>query len=1238
MKTAKMTNRVLVIALVVVLIGAMLPLGALTGHSQVRAALATIYVPDDYPTIEGAAYAASTGDATTMVDGAYGTTSTYHMLTVDKNGSGTITSNPPGINCGTDCSELYEEGTWVDLTATTDNGWISLGISCDHITDQTERQLCELENLRSGGDRGSTSYRVRVLMDQAKNVTFRFVPGGIIEVSRTGSGTIVSSPRGIGCGCDCREVFFGDPRIVTLTALPAIGATFLGWQGDCSGSGDCTLDTGHHHTDVVARFTEGGQYTLAVNKIGSGTVTSSPAGIDCGSDCSERYEDGTPVTLTFNPHSGWGIQSLRFEGSCTWVDQQLFELEMLRHGGPLPTYEATLHVLEPETVTVYFVPVDTPIARASDISGQPNIMYPNTEYTVTAKYFDPNGREDLKYCYLQLRRPDKPLTMMWVQAIGEFWMYAGEEGENYLTTVSGNATPIAEGGLEGYKITWTFTINDQWPEVENAIDFGVYAWDDSDLKSGWNHDDTKASFKLVVNRPPDLPSELRQFNPWQGVNIQVGGGVGTAIDYNVIVLEAQVSDPDSDKVMLEIEVMNLGNGQVKPLQMDYFVHSGEKAHLFFIAESGNYAWRARAIDEHGQLSDWAEFGDNHASDTDFHYGFEPYPYGYQFTNRAVEPGTLTGGVGRNFPKIWEEYIIEGDNWIILRETFDLEGIDEKTQMAWVKEFMLDGKIFRGCCYGMALSSAMRYVYPELLRSHYGGFHNVIRESGHVIWNLSNPPAADINGDGYAGWLGNDIGTKPVLRAILSFQLSQYGTAAQKAMSDAKDNNLESPAEILDTLSKALPNRGQQMGAMHVLVVGYEIHTKLPLGGTKKSEHYHAVVPYKILDNRIYVYDNNHPDETGDREKGHQNRAYSQYIEIDRAANTWKYNISGSTYWPAQSATISYIGLLSLDNLYSDGQLPKPRPVGTGGNEAVISSTGSGDLLLTDSEGRSTGFEQGWLVEEIPGVRPIYTCNASPEDPGETWRQAYYTAGDTELSATIQGREDGSYSVTRFGPEYFATISDVTIGQGETDELLLSSNRFAIRLYGNQAPKTYILILNKNRDGESQTIAAVSIPIAGSAVHEYTIDWDTLYQGEDGVTVSVDSDGDGEFDRTFTAGSELTGDQFILHTETFIDFDPDVLNLRARSGLVTVYIELPEGFDVNEIDVSSIRLNGTIPALSWATSIGDYNNNGIPDLMVKFDRRSVQAILDVGQSVEITITGEVDGIPFSGTDTIRVIGP
>jgi lipopolysaccharide export system protein LptA len=55
-------------------------------------------------------------------------------------------------------------------------------------------------------------------------------------------------------------------------------------------------------------------YTLSVSLAGSGTITSSPAGIDCGADCSELYTAGTGVTLTAEPDAGYVFTS--WSGDC----------------------------------------------------------------------------------------------------------------------------------------------------------------------------------------------------------------------------------------------------------------------------------------------------------------------------------------------------------------------------------------------------------------------------------------------------------------------------------------------------------------------------------------------------------------------------------------------------------------------------------------------------------------------------------------------------------------------------------------------------------------------------------------------------------------------------------------------------------------------------------------------------------------------------------------------------------
>ena len=56
-------------------------------------------------------------------------------------------------------------------------------------------------------------------------------------------------------------------------------------------------------------------YALTTNISGSGTITSNPAGINCGSDCSQTYNTGTAVTLTANPDTGYVFNN--WGGSCS---------------------------------------------------------------------------------------------------------------------------------------------------------------------------------------------------------------------------------------------------------------------------------------------------------------------------------------------------------------------------------------------------------------------------------------------------------------------------------------------------------------------------------------------------------------------------------------------------------------------------------------------------------------------------------------------------------------------------------------------------------------------------------------------------------------------------------------------------------------------------------------------------------------------------------------------------------
>lgn len=138
--------------------------------------------------------------------------------------------------------------------------------------------------------------------------------------SGTGSGTVTSLPTGITCGTDCSEPYPGGIA-VTLGAAAAAGSTFDGWSGGgCGGTGSCGL-TLTANTLVTAAFSAvvsaPSSVLLRVSRAGkgSGSVTSAPAGIVCGGDCTEPYAAGSSVTLTAAPDLGSAFAG--WSGACS---------------------------------------------------------------------------------------------------------------------------------------------------------------------------------------------------------------------------------------------------------------------------------------------------------------------------------------------------------------------------------------------------------------------------------------------------------------------------------------------------------------------------------------------------------------------------------------------------------------------------------------------------------------------------------------------------------------------------------------------------------------------------------------------------------------------------------------------------------------------------------------------------------------------------------------------------------
>lgn len=141
----------------------------------------------------------------------------------------------------------------------------------------------------------------------------------------------------------------------------------------------------------------------------------------------------------------------------------------------------------------------------------------------------------------------------------------------------------------------------------------------------------------------------------------------------------------------------------------------------------------------------------------------------------------------------------------------------------------------------------------------------------------------------------------------------------------------------------------------------------------------------------------------------------------------------------------------------------------------------------------------------------------------------------------------------------------------------------------------------------------------------------MYYALDGFNFSYSLPGNG----TVWNNEPLEGFFINWTVAAEMDFDPDTLNLSSKGKYVTVYLELPQGHDVNDIGISTLMLNGTVPAQSRPWAIGDYDNDGVPDLMVKFDRQAIH--LEVNDNVSVWVQGELStGFHLAGDDVIRVI--
>jgi len=222
-----------------------------------------------------------------------------YTLTVSKSGTGSGTVTATGINCGSDCSETYNSGTSVTLTATaatgsTFAGWSGActGTGTCTVTMNTAKSVTAAFSLKTytitatAGSGGSISPSGTISVNYGSSQTFAITPNTNYSISDV-------MVDGASAGA-VSSYTFGN-----VTANHIISASFSYIPPSSGGGGGAPS-----------------QYDLTITKSGNGTVTANTGTITwSGNTGTASYSSGTSVTLTAaantnSTFTGWS-------GACT---------------------------------------------------------------------------------------------------------------------------------------------------------------------------------------------------------------------------------------------------------------------------------------------------------------------------------------------------------------------------------------------------------------------------------------------------------------------------------------------------------------------------------------------------------------------------------------------------------------------------------------------------------------------------------------------------------------------------------------------------------------------------------------------------------------------------------------------------------------------------------------------------------------------------------------------------------
>ncbi|EKE28180.1 MAG: hypothetical protein ACD_3C00086G0024 [uncultured bacterium (gcode 4)] len=507
----------------------------------------------------------------------------------------------------------------------------------------------------------------------------------------------------------------------------------------------------------------------------------------------------------------------------------------------------------------------------------------------------------------------------------------------------------------------------------------------------------------------------------------------------------------------------------------------------------DYYWRVRTSDDSWNSSDWADFWMNlfWESDFSYFYWFEPYPYGYRFPNASVADWVLNwmwlSSIVRWIPPnsflINQPTIIDWNKWNLFNNAFDtstLKNDDRKMIDAFESLWLNTDEQFQWWnCYGMAMSPAMQFTHSGFIQTNYSKFSNQIWN--WTIWDNIIPLDVDWKDD----W--NNYDGNKTLEIILSFQLSQSSVHIQKAI----HNGTKSPDKILTELKNNSNNT-------YALLFWWK--------DKNNDDVWHAVIPYKVEWNRIYVWDNNF--QYPFREINNTEiYSYNQYIELYTGSD-WKIKWKDKTY---EWNEFTEMSLVNLDDIYNNWYKSVPMWFNWNGTSYTLSWSSS--IYISDSLWRVSWFTSSGVIEDIPWVDVIVPLNVTLSWATKSnLKQIYIPEKIDWLTIKVSWIKEENYDLKIAWWDYYTNISWVNTLTGQID-IFTTTNSWIFIDFDDSKTWTYTLLTDNFQDTLTWTVFS---PWIESIIQpqKYIFDWNKVMQGStNAISYQIDIDNDWIYDLT-----------------------------------------------------------------------------------------------------------------------------